>query len=177
MNAMDNRLRQARNHNKGGGRFEVNALDVALAPWQFSMYNAGYLDWEIFNPAKPSTHRQSMAIKAFISISNDKDKIQPKPDADNIKHYYSPTGMEKGNQATLIASLKESGMITQDHPVDRKVPPWVRNNGKLTRNTTLNIDGVAPTTTLPKHVFYRANNDDNAYGVIPNEFRSGESCK
>jgi hypothetical protein len=184
MNSIDNRLRQARQHKEAGRRnmngvnFELNALDMALADMQYSMFNEGQDSHlaSLFNPAKQNTHRQSMAIKAFISISNEKDKIQPKPDADNIMYYYSPGSMVNGSPSNL-ETLKTNGEIPSNHPAGKKLPSWLSTAKKredFTYVPALNFNGHKPATSGPKNMFhanYRFNGTYATYGLVPNEHR------
>lgn len=184
---LDNRLREAR---RSTGNENLNALDVALARSQFSMYNSNIFKdenskfYKLFTPTDRSNDTAiKHAIDAFNGLQNNDEKIEPKPDSDNIGMYYSPHGMTKvsslpaaqqANEIAKIRRLKAQGKIPSWHPEDRIAPRWDFSNISVVED--LKYDGTAVRTTRPHaHVFYRNNSGRPEYGgrnKVPPKWRA-----
>lgn len=160
MKVMQNRTRQIQ---KDLGN-QYNALDVALAHKQFSMYNSGEFNKfrSYFEPGSNSSKDEyDAAIKGYLALQ--KDLIQPKPLVDNMDMYFNPNGMVRGRSSNR-ARLIEAGLIPSNYPSDRKVPAW--EFSKLTYVTDLNFDGRPVRSTPPfRHAFYSSKSGVMFYGV------------
>jgi uncharacterized protein YraI len=83
MKVVDNRL----NHAQSRGRRNVNALDVALQPWQFSMYNHDINLWRTQLRSGANVRHRANAIRAFIGYQN--ASFRPPGEVDRLYHYHA----------------------------------------------------------------------------------------
>lgn len=184
---IDNRLRSAR---EGTGNNDLNALDIALAKSQFSMYNNGEFYkkdpqfYKLFDPLDRSNDKAfDRAINAFSALENEEDKIEPEPASDNVAFYYNPHGMVKisslpaskrAEARRRVNFLKATGKIPSWHPSDRAAPQW--DFSQITMTEDLSYDGKTPNTDGKQtHVFYRDNDGKPDYGgknKVPPKWRA-----
>ncbi len=160
MKVMQNRTRQLK-ADLGG---QYNALDVALAHKQFSMYNSGEFNKfrSYFEPESTSSKGQfDAAIKGYLALQ--KDLIEPKPLVDNMDMYFNPNGMAKGSSSKR-ESLIRAGLVPSDYPSNRTTPAW--DFDRLTYIDNLSFDGRAVRSTPPyRHVFYASKSGRMFYGT------------
>lgn len=65
---------------------DMNALDVVLDPWQFSMYNANEDNWK--RMVQPGRNQNfDTAISAYLKFNT--ADFKPKPDVDHVYHYHA----------------------------------------------------------------------------------------
>lgn len=184
---IDNRLREAR---RVTGNKNLNALDVVLAKSQFSMYNSSIFTkssskfFKMFTPTDRSNDIAiNHAINAYIGLQNNDQKLNPKPDSDNIGMYYSPFGMRKISslserqqrvEVNRIRQLKASRKIPSWHPEDRMAPKW--DFSKISLVQDLKFDDTTVRTKKPHaHVFFRNNEGRPKFGgrsKVPPKWRA-----
>lgn len=86
MKVIENRVRHARERQ---GK-NPDEMDIALQPYQFSMYNADDPNWrKMFDSPVAGNQGFSDAVDAFIGLSN--SAFSPQGVADNIYHYHTPS--------------------------------------------------------------------------------------
>lgn len=181
---VDNRIRSARQSLNDNS---INALDIALARSQFSMYNDGewYKDgpkfFKLWDPLDRSNDRAfSQAIDAFSAMEEERQtlesggegKIGPRPNSDNIGFYYNPHGMapisslpagDRAEARERVRRLKAAGKIPSWHPSDRVAPAW--NFSMISVQADFSFDGETPNTRGSQtHVFYRDNDGQPDFG-------------
>lgn len=172
MKTMDNRLRQAK---ADKGRSDLNGLDIALAPSQFSMYNSSiFPDFRsLFEPGSSVYARETgTAISAYMSFYNESEKLEPRSSTADIGMYYNPHGMRRissmrssvrERERAKVRRLKAQGKLPANHPNDRKAPNW--DFDTLEPVNDLSFDGVGVKKTAPfMHVFYAHKNGRPYYG-------------
>ena len=72
MKVINNRVRNANEDRARQGRIQnINALDVALDPWQFSMYNAGEPGWKRAIQPGYNVNLNHM-VKAYMKFNHSK---------------------------------------------------------------------------------------------------------
>ncbi|MCO4793717.1 MAG: hypothetical protein KC493_08400 [Bacteriovoracaceae bacterium] len=85
MKVVNNRVRNS-NRVRRGRRSNMNALDIALDPWQFSMYNANSNGWKkMVQPGYGVNF--SNAITAYMKFNT--ANFQPDPEVDHVYHYHA----------------------------------------------------------------------------------------
>lgn len=87
MKVINNRVRNANKDRTRQGRTQnINALDVALDPWQFSMYNAGERGWK--RAIQPGYNANlNNIVKAYMKFNH--SNFQPDPEVNHVYHYYA----------------------------------------------------------------------------------------
>jgi len=87
MKVINNRVRNANRDRRRQGRSEsINALDVALDPWQFSMYNANERGWKRAIQPGYNVNYKNM-IKAYMKFNH--SDFQPDPEVNHVYHYHA----------------------------------------------------------------------------------------
>ncbi len=155
MKVIENRARYARDKENND---KINNLDIALQPWQFSMYNSNdnNLHRAIFDSPKETITR---TIKAFIKLkSNPPPKItgtqskNSRPiNPDRIYHYHS--------------SILNNRVLTTPPPGRQDIPYY---NIARNRPSSINIDNEPMLTNRKiRHIFYQ----DVRWSYKPNPFQ------
>lgn len=83
MKVIDNRVDYA--HSRG--KRNANALDVALQPWQFSMYNSNIPLWRTQLRQGSNSRHRANAIRAFIGYQN--ANFRPPGEINRVYHYHA----------------------------------------------------------------------------------------
>lgn len=145
---MLNRTRQLQSdHGK-----QHNAMDVALAYKQFSMYNKSEFNKfrHYFEPNSNRGKKQlDMAVESFIALHERPELLQPQPQIERMDSYFSPYGMLSGSSRTsdgrTRTELIRDGLVPKDYPATNQkgkklyVPKW--NFNKFNQVAGLNFDG------------------------------------
>jgi uncharacterized protein YraI len=84
MKVIDNRLDYARARSRSRN---ANALDVALQPWQFSMYNADINLWRTNLQSGPNSRHRANAIRAYMGYQE--ARFTPPEQVDRVYHYHA----------------------------------------------------------------------------------------
>ena len=84
MKVIENRTRNVKQRT---GRNDVNELDIALAPWQFSTFNAHDPNWRKAINSPIMDISNSKAIDAFIELRG--KSFMPMPGAEEIYHFHT----------------------------------------------------------------------------------------
>ncbi len=87
MKVINNRVRNANKDRARRGQGQnINALDVALDPWQFSMFNAGEPGWKRAIQPGYGAKFNNM-IKAYMKFNH--SNFQPDPAVNHVYHYHA----------------------------------------------------------------------------------------
>lgn len=148
MKVIDNRVRNSNEDAKRRGETgDTTALDVALDPLQFSMYNANETLWStMMQPG--SNQKFDVAIDAYMKFN--KANFEPKPDIDHVYHYHAnwmvPTGWGSRfsqNKNSLQLQVKvDGGLLRQPNPMYNEDDAADRRE-------------IARRWSRQRHIFYR----------------------
>lgn len=121
MKVLKNRKDYAQN--RGIPYKDVNELDVALQPWQFSMYNSNDPNWSRVLKSSPRTNKHvQYAVEAFVQFEN--SSFTPASVFDDVWHYHT----------NYIAR-----------------PNWSTPSREV--NDTIEVNGKHPKNSNPRHLF------------------------
>jgi hypothetical protein len=175
MKVINNRVRNANEDRTRRGQGQnMNALDIALDPWQFSMYNANEPGWKRTIQPGYGANFNNM-IKAYMKFNH--SKFQPDPQINHVYHYHanymlpSDSAWGKGFRAN---HKRLELAVTVDGKSLREAPAGLDEGNASDRNK------IARNWRLWRHRFYLPidtkgqvkANGDNWYWTVRRPFRS-----
>ncbi|EPZ51180.1 hypothetical protein M902_2732 [Bacteriovorax sp. BAL6_X] len=150
MKVIDNRVRNSNEDAaRAGKKGDTRALDIALDPWQFSMYNHNEDNWrQMMFPGR--NQEFDTAIDAYMKFGT--ADFKPKPDVDHVYHYHAnwmlPSNDAWGdnfraNQDNWELNVKVNGDLL------RQPNPMYNENNASDRKK------IAKSWKRQRHIFYK----------------------
>ncbi|RZF21047.1 hypothetical protein DAY19_13795 [Halobacteriovorax vibrionivorans] len=150
MKVINNRVRNANDDAARRGREgDKTALDIALDPMQFSMYNQGEDNWR--QMTYPGRNQEfETAIDAYMKFGS--ADFKPKPDVDHVYHYHAnwmlPTDGAWGEGFRANQDNWELNVKVNDNLLRQPNPMYNENNASDRRK-------IARSWKRQRHIFYK----------------------
>lgn len=150
MKVINNRVRNANEDAaRKGENGNMTALDIALDPMQFSMYNHGEDNWrQMTHPGRNQEFKT--AIDAYLKFNT--ADFKPKPDVDHVYHYHAnwmlPTDGAWGKGFRANQDNWELNVKVNDNLLRQPNPMYDENNSS-DRNK------IARSWKRQRHIFYK----------------------
>ncbi|WP_419172311.1 hypothetical protein [Halobacteriovorax sp.] len=150
MKVIDNRVRNVIEDDARRGRItRTNALDIALDPWQFSMYNQGEDNWK--QMMYPGRNQQfGSAIDAYMQFQT--AEFEPDPEVNHVYHYHAnwmlPSDSAWGDGFRANQDNWELNVQVNGDSLRQANPMYNENNSSDRRK-------IARHWKRQRHIFYK----------------------
>ncbi|MFG1499295.1 hypothetical protein ABMA70_03735 [Halobacteriovorax sp. XZX-3] len=150
MKVIDNRVRNSNEDaSRAGKEGSTTALDIALDPWQFSMYNHNEDNWrQMMLPGR--NQEFDTAIDAYMKFGT--ANFKPKPDVDHVYHYHAnwmlPTNDAWGDNFRANQDNWELNVQVDGNLLRQPNPMYNENNASDRKK-------IAKSWKRQRHIFYK----------------------